>query len=189
MFFGGGGIPLGIDPDDEFYGIDWSKIDKPVKLTVTERVDIDNLQAFAGSEEGKKEISTFYPEDEDNDNNEDQLDNVFDGKSAREIILMFLQNIEYQETYEVSLARSRVGHMLCQFKCIKESRLYATKVTGEEKYPWSVTQLPRPIRAVALGRNFQQNDDSSAFQRILLGFTQDDETKEVLKAKVLRTSP
>ena len=43
--------PLGIDPDDEFYGIDWSKIDKPVKLTVTERVDIDNLQAFAGSEE------------------------------------------------------------------------------------------------------------------------------------------
>ena len=71
--------------------------------------------------------------------------------------------------------------MLCQFKCIKESRLYATKVTGEEKYPWSVTQLPRPIRAVALGRNFQQNDDSSAFQRILLGFTQDDETKEVLK--------
>ena len=49
MFFGGGEIPLGIDPDDEFYGIDWSKIDKPVKLTVTERVDIDNLQAFAGS--------------------------------------------------------------------------------------------------------------------------------------------
>ena len=46
MIFGGGGIPLGIDPDDEFYGIDWSKIDKPVKLTVTERVDIDNLQAF-----------------------------------------------------------------------------------------------------------------------------------------------
>ena len=66
MFFGGGEIPLGIDPDDEFYGIDWSKIDKPVKLTVTERVDIDNLQAFAGSEEGKKEISTFYPEEEDN---------------------------------------------------------------------------------------------------------------------------
>ena len=156
---------------------------------MTERVDIDNLQAFAGSEEGKKEISTFYPEEEDNDNNEDQLDNVFDGKSAREIILMFLQNIKYQKTYEVSFARSRVGHMLCQFKCIKESRLYATKVTGEEKYPWSVTQLPRPIRAVALGRNFQQNDDSSAFQRILLGFTQDDETKEVLKAKVLRTSP
>ena len=43
MFFGGGEIPLGIDPDDEFYGIDWSKIDKPVKLTVTERVDIDNV--------------------------------------------------------------------------------------------------------------------------------------------------
>ena len=100
MFFGGGEIPLGIDPDDEFYGIDWSKVDKPVKLTVTERVDIDNLQAFAGSEEGKKEISTFYPEEEDNDNNEDQLDNVFDGKSAREIILMFLQNIEYQKTYD-----------------------------------------------------------------------------------------
>ena len=47
MFFGGGGIPLGIDFDAE---INWSKIDKPVKLTVTERVDIDNLQAFAGSE-------------------------------------------------------------------------------------------------------------------------------------------
>ena len=94
MFIGGGGIPLGIDPDDEFYGIDWSKIDKPVKLTVTERVDIDNLQAFAGSEEGKKEISTFYPEEEDNDNNEDQLDNVFDGKSAREIIFMFLRKMK-----------------------------------------------------------------------------------------------
>ena len=95
MFIGGGGIPLGIDPDDEFYGIDWSKIDKPVKLTVTERVDIDNLQAFAGSEEGKKEISTFYPEEEDNDNNEDQLDNVFDGKSAREIIFIGSKHSNY----------------------------------------------------------------------------------------------
>ena len=98
---GGGQMPFGIDFDDE---IDWSKIDKPVKLTVTERVDIDNLQAFAGSEEGKKEISTFYPEEEDNDSNEDQLDNVFDGKTAREIILMFLQNIGYQKTYKVSFA-------------------------------------------------------------------------------------
>ena len=34
---GGGGIPLGIDFDDE---IDWSKINKPVQLKVTERVDM-----------------------------------------------------------------------------------------------------------------------------------------------------
>jgi len=33
MFIGGGGIPLGIDPDDEFYGIDWSKIDFTILLS------------------------------------------------------------------------------------------------------------------------------------------------------------
>ena len=48
--------------------------------------------------------------------------------------------------------------------------MYALKTPGKN-YPFSVTQLPRCLKAVALGKNFQQMDDSNAFQRIVFQHT------------------
>ena len=48
------------DDDDEVAHDYYAKLNKHVVLVVQERIDIKTLQAFAGSEEGKKELSEFY---------------------------------------------------------------------------------------------------------------------------------
>ena len=173
------------DDDDEVAHDYYAKLDKHVVLRNMERIDIETLQAFAGSEEGKKKLSEFKDFGDGGDDGDSRADNQdYNYKpdmSMKEIIDKFLRNIDYKETYEVHFARSRIGHMLCLNKCTKASRLYATRSTGYELYPWSVTQLPRPIRSLAQGKIFQQNDDSSAFQRILLGKTKVKETRDMLK--------
>lgn len=70
--------------------------------------------------------------------------------------------------------------MLVKENLVSAARLYAKKTEGKV-YPFSVTQLPRCIKAVAWKNTFQQNDDSSAFQRIIYGKTQLQQAKNLTK--------
>ena len=141
--------------------------ERPVVLRLTEKIDIPMLLAFAGSDEGKKQIKEF--KDINPEATDDEL-GWRDTQTVREVTFRFLRNVNHEATYEVEFVRSPIDQMLFAKGYIKESRLYALKTPGKN-YPFSVTQLPRCLKAVALGKNFQQMDDSNAFQRIVFQHT------------------
>jgi hypothetical protein len=65
----------------------------------------------------------------------------------------------------VQFKRDPIGEMLYKEGCLTASRLYAQPYPGQV-FPFSLTQLPGVIRAVALGPKYVSCDDASAFHRI-----------------------
>jgi len=161
--------------------IDWKCLEKekeniPTVLMVQEHVDIEHLEAFAASNEGQKKIYELNGEHEEENANRDWKDNA----TGRELITKFLANIKHQKTFITHFRRSVTGEMLVKENLVSAARLYAKKTEGKV-YPFSVTQLPRCIKAVAWKNTFQQNDDSSAFQRIIYGKTQLQQAKKLTR--------
>ena len=65
--------------------------------------------------------------------------------------------------------RDVCGQILIEEGIITASRLFAYSHTYV--YPFSVTQLPKIIKGIALGWHFQENGDSAAFHRIIVSVT------------------
>ena len=159
--------------------IDWKNMKKeniPTVLIVEEHIDLEHLEAFAASEAGKKKIYELNGEHEEETNNRGWKDNA----TAKEVITKFLANVKHKKTFITQFCRSVTGEMLVSEKLISASRLYAKK-TKDKTYPWSVTQLPRCLKAVAWKHTFQQNDDASAFQRIIFGKTKVQQARSLTK--------
>ena len=168
---------------------DWSKVsrdDFPDVVIITEEIDIDNLRAFAASPEALyklrdlKKIMLNAKGDCDWDEKDSKDD--YTGKS---IVMSYLRNINYQNKFDVRFRHDVKGQMFIDEGILTALRLFAYSHT--DRYPFSVTQLPKIIKGIALDRHFQENDDSAAFHRIVLSATQNTRaikmSKEIIKNK------
>ena len=148
--------------------------DKLRTWTFTEHVNVEALQSFAISPEAQKPLGTFSSSGvvDENDQWATQTANAF--------VTKYLRNINYESKYEVKFDRGELGDALVEKRFIKAARMYAK--TPEGKYPCSVTQLPKKIKAVALGSISQENDDASAALRTLRGIIKNEKAQEMLYA-------
>jgi hypothetical protein len=87
------------------------------------------------------------------------------GKTIKMVINEYLRNIQRAKIVDVRFKRDPIGEMLVKEGLITASRVYAYPYPGQ-KFPFSITQLPGVIRAIALGGYYVSCDDASAFHRI-----------------------
>ena len=161
---------------------DWSKVTRaqlPIVLTVAERPNIEQLKRFANSPYGGKTIAELSGDKADDDDEQA----TYAKKSAREVIAWYIRNISSQKVVFVDYARCVVGAMLVEEGIIANSRIYP--ISSTLKYPFSITQLPKVIRELAIGQDSTEAtendtectmyslDDSNAFHRIVRGLTKD----------------
>ena len=82
--------------------------ERPVVLRLTEKIDIPMLLAFAGSDEGKKQIKEF--KDINPEATDDEL-GWRDTQTVREVTFSFLRNVNHEATYEVKFVRSPIDQV------------------------------------------------------------------------------
>ena len=127
---------------------DWSKVTRaqlPIVLTVAERPNIEQLKRFANSPYGGKTIAELSGDKADDDDEQA----TYAKKSAREVIAWYIRNISSQKVVFVDYARCVVGAMLVEEGIIANSRIYP--ISSTLNYPFSITQLPKVIRELAIG--------------------------------------
>ncbi len=74
---------------------------------------------------------------------------------------------------KVKYRHDPVGEMLVKEGVLTASRVYP--YSDKMKFPFSISQLPKVIRNVALCRTHRQCDDSACFHRSIMGLIKDPE--------------
>ena len=89
----------------------------------------------------------------------------------------------------VNYAHDVIGEMLIDEEVISYSRIYP--ISDTLKYPFSIQQLPKVIRELAIGCdetkgatagsvfNMTSYDDNNAFHRIIYGITENKDAKDI----------
>lgn len=161
----------------------WSEVTRsqlPIVLTVTERPNVRQMLCFANGPNGDKLISELKGIEGHADADDDE-GMSFSNKTARAVIKSYLKNIKSKETVDVNYTHDPIGFMLIAEEIISHSRLYPIS----DKYPFSIQQLPKPIRELAIGcdpdrdatKGMTSLDDNSAFHRITSGMTKNKDAK------------
>ena len=168
----------------------WSAISRhqlPIVLTVTERPNVRQLLCFANGLNGGKLMSELKGSEGHADADDDEDMSMFSNKTARAVIRLYLKNIKSQDTVVVNYTHDIIGHMLITEGIISHSRIYP--ISDTLKYPFSIQQLPKFIRELAIGChptkdategsvfNMTSYDDNNAFHRIIYGITKNEDAK------------
>ena len=174
---------------------DWGNVSRkqlPIVLTVTERPNVRQLLCFANGPNGGKLISEFKGLDghaDADDGEEEEECATFSNQLVREVITRYLGNIKSQETVLVNYAHGAIGEMLIDEEAISHSRIYP--ISDTLKYPFSIQQLPKVIRELAIGCdetkgatagsvfNMTSYDDNNAPHRIIYGITENKDAKDM----------
>ncbi len=150
----------------------WSDLtiaDCPDVYEICEYPDIEALMLYASSNQGNDHL----PNSEDGG----ERCNLFQ-KPIKIIIRTFIKNItvsdkDLSDGVKVQYRRDPVGEMLVKEGVLTASRVYPYSDTM--KFPFSISQLPKIIRNVALCRTHRQCDDNACFHRSIMGLIKDPE--------------